>query len=426
MANHEQIEKRVTGIRSILDTRDTEDLLEIWTDNDRKAWTDEAFIAIQAILMDRLGEVPPQPQQYQPADFADDPELVLQAARYLKQATHYLDLGKFQQAIFACDSAIRKAPHLATVYDVLGLCYDGLGQLEDAMLAYREAVRLDPDFEEAQEHLREAELEIEQAAQIAPAQEHLDQAVLYAGEGELDDALRECELAVQLAPFLADAQNYRGMILEELERLDDAIDAYQTAVQLVPEFAAARENLCCARLKWEAALFHQISIEAPEPAAEEGAAQLTGNEIIEMSWDDLPEMDGTFERYSGGLPPLFLDEKTLILSGWPGYRTRPGRSGYDPLDNEFELAHMEGVILRLLFTGKFRSHNPFTLFLMFFWGCLGCLSLVFTLAEALNGQPRALFFNIFFAPHIAIGAALLWNASLSLLDREADENLNDS
>jgi tetratricopeptide (TPR) repeat protein len=293
--------------------------------------------------------------------------------------------------------------------------------LQDGLAAYREAVRLDPDFEEAQEHLREAELEIEQVAQIAPAREHLNQAVLYADEDQPEDALRECDLAIQLAPFLAGAQNYRGMILEELEQLDDAIDAYHLAVQLDPEFKAARENLCCARLKWQAELFHVLS----QKNIEEAAIQLSGEEIFEMSLDDLPELDETFERYSGGLPPLFLDEITMVLSGWPGHRTLPGRSGYDPLDSEFELAHMEGIILRQLIIGKFRTRNPLDLLLMGFWGCLGCLSIFFTLAEALNGQPRALFFNIFFIPHIAIGAALLWNAALSLLHWGEIENPND-
>ncbi|MEJ2597038.1 MAG: hypothetical protein P8Z00_01820 [Anaerolineales bacterium] len=40
-----------------------------------------------------------------------------------------------------------------------------------------------------------------------------------------------------------------------------------------------------------------------------------------------------------------IDEKTLTLRGWPGDRTRLGRSGYAPLDTEFELAHMGGVVL---------------------------------------------------------------------------------
>lgn len=399
-------EKRVAEIRRILEARETEDLLEFWVANDREEWTDEAFIAIQSIFQDRLGEIPPQTPRYQPVDLLDKSDLVLRATRYLERAAEYLDLGEYDKAMRACESAIRIAPHLATAYNYLGLSYDGLGELEDAIGAYREAVRLDPNFGEAREHLREAEVELEQVSQFDPAMEHLDQAVAYVDEGELEDALRECDLAIQLAPFLAVAQNYRGMILEQLEQLDEAIDAYHAAVQLDPEFYAARENLGCARIKWEEALFRQ-------PMQEDLN--------LEISPDDVQELDETLERYSGRLPAFYLDEKAFILRGWPGNRTRPGRSGYDPLDTEFEMAHMGGVILRLLFTSRFRTRNPIYLFLMFFSGCIGCLSLLFTLAEAFNGHPRALFFNVIFTPYIVVGAALLWNAFLSLLDWEPDE-----
>jgi len=37
--------------------------------------------------------------------------------------------------------------------------------------------------------------------------------------------------------------------------------------------------------------------------------------------------------------------KAILLRGWPGYRTRPARSGYDPLDADFEEAqHERGFI----------------------------------------------------------------------------------
>jgi len=35
-----------------------------------------------------------------------------------------------------------------------------------------------------------------------------------------------------------------------------------------------------------------------------------------------------------------MDEKSFFLVGWAGYRTRQGRSGYDPLDRDFEFAHV--------------------------------------------------------------------------------------
>lgn len=43
-----------------MELKETKELLEIWSNNDRLEWSDEAFEAIHAILLERLGEVPSQ------------------------------------------------------------------------------------------------------------------------------------------------------------------------------------------------------------------------------------------------------------------------------------------------------------------------------------------------------------------------------
>jgi hypothetical protein len=54
-------------IYSNLQLKDTEELLEIWTQNDREAWTDEAFDVIRELLAERLGELPKQNQVVYPS-----------------------------------------------------------------------------------------------------------------------------------------------------------------------------------------------------------------------------------------------------------------------------------------------------------------------------------------------------------------------
>jgi hypothetical protein len=46
--------------------------------------------------------------------------------------------------------------------------------------------------------------------------------------------------------------------------------------------------------------------------------------------------------------------KGTLTVGQPGYRTRPGRSGYDPLETNLEAAHIVGVLLRKLLRGVLR------------------------------------------------------------------------
>jgi hypothetical protein len=40
--------------------KETDELLEIWSENDRLEWSDDVFTAIYSILLERLGNVPPQ------------------------------------------------------------------------------------------------------------------------------------------------------------------------------------------------------------------------------------------------------------------------------------------------------------------------------------------------------------------------------
>lgn len=49
------------------------------------------------------------------------------------------------------------------------------------------------------------------------------------------------------------------------------------------------------------------------------------------------------------------------IPGWPGYRTRPGRTGLDYIDTNTELSHMEGVFVRNLLDGKLKTTDPYRL-----------------------------------------------------------------
>jgi len=72
------------------------------------------------------------------------------------------------------------------------------------------------------------------------------------------------------------------------------------------------------------------------------------------------------------------------LPGWPGYRTRDGRSGYDPIDTRTEAAHTAGTIIQRLFTGEVRK--PIYLFLLGILGMILITPLVLAIAEIRNGN----------------------------------------
>ena len=65
----------------------------------------------------------------------------------------------------------------------------------------------------------------------------------YLENNELNKALTDCELAIQMKPDLAIAYNYLGEIYVEMGQLENAITNYQRAIQLDPELKDAWDNM---------------------------------------------------------------------------------------------------------------------------------------------------------------------------------------
>ena len=70
------------------------------------------------------------------------------------------------------------------------------------------------------------------------------------------------------------------------------------------------------------------------------------------------------------------------MPGEPGYRTRAGRSGLDPIDTRAEAAHTAGTILQQLFTG--RTRNPVHLIVLGIFGLVLLAPLILAISELMN------------------------------------------
>jgi hypothetical protein len=108
-----------------------------------------------------------------------------------------------------------------------------------------------------------------------------------------------------------------------------------------------------------------------------------------------------------------IQGKMATVQGWPGFRNRIGRLGTDPLDTDFELAHMEGVIVRKLIDRQVFTTNPFYLFFMALWGIILVAPLVVSIIETIQGRPMIIV-NILYLPHELIGVGLIINVIKSL------------
>ena len=62
-------------------------------------------------------------------------------------------------------------------------------------------------------------------------------------QGQLDEAVASCRLALELKPDYADAHSNLGIAMHEQGKLDEAVACYRRALQLKPDFADAHGDL---------------------------------------------------------------------------------------------------------------------------------------------------------------------------------------
>lgn len=379
-----------------LAAKDTDELLDIWKKGDPAEWEAGVFDIVKELLKERLGRVPTQ-------------SVETRVAQVLAKVDEYLEADELDAALRQCVSAIRLEPNLASAYNYRGQVREEMGQLELAIADYRKAAELDPEWPEPWTNMWIVEKELEGRYAESSAKEHLEEACTYAWTNEPEAALQECELALPDLPRIARAYTDVGDVFSELYQLETAWGWYREALRLNPRFRAAQENM------------HKVVQELKEEQFRRAASQRPG--ALEEARNTIPEpwqLEATEE-----LQPVpewvYMDEASYLLAGWPGHRTRQGRSGYDPLDTDFENAHMEGVMLRMLFTLKFRTRNPIYLFFMMCVAALFCLPVPMAALTMLDGDvPFGLGVLAASGPYWLGGIAIWANVIASLSLKEWD------
>jgi tetratricopeptide (TPR) repeat protein len=335
----------------------------------------------------------------------------------LAQAMLLLDQGKPEQALKLAEKVAPGMPDLAINHYYLGVIYDESDQMEPALASLQKAIQLDPGLKDAMDLLECVEDELGADFEGSDARQHLALACEYVDADEPENALKECDLAEKDLPNIAIAWNYLGLIYQGSEKMDLAIEAYLKAIQLDPRFYPARTNLANARVLLEEEQYRLIA---------EGS-DIAEKDLIspDIDPDTVPEYEG-----NDGLAPqwLYLSEPAYLLRGWAGHRNRQGRIGLDPLDTDFEEAHIEGTIIRKAISLKLRTKNPFYLVMMAFFASIYSVplcSLPFLFIDIIQGE-RASILTIAILGLLGIFGLILWVNILASLftpkSREASEN----
>jgi serine/threonine-protein kinase len=163
--------------------------------------------------------------------------------------------GDWQLAILADQLAIGIDPNVSRYHFDLGVSFEQLRQLDDAIASYERAIALDPkdaryhgslasalrkhgDLEEAIASYREAlELDPKNVAGWGFLSRSL------AENGEIDDAIDAARKAVELDPKNAFSQYNLGWYAQQKQHWDEAVDCYRKALEADPNRAEAHCNL---------------------------------------------------------------------------------------------------------------------------------------------------------------------------------------
>jgi tetratricopeptide (TPR) repeat protein len=167
----------------------------------------------------------------------------------------YDKLGRYQNAIEAYKQAIRIKPDFAQANSNLGVTYGKLGRYQDEIESCKQAIRIKPDFAEAHNNLGFAygslnryQDEIEsckQAIRIKPdyAEAYYNLGFAYANLGRYQDAVGAYKQAIRIKPDYAEAYCGLGFVYANLGRSQEGIESCKQAIRIKPDFVLAHYNL---------------------------------------------------------------------------------------------------------------------------------------------------------------------------------------
>jgi tetratricopeptide (TPR) repeat protein len=133
--------------------------------------------------------------------------------------------GELEAAIHAYQEALRIWPKSATAHVNLGAALAGQGKFEEAISHYSEALRLKPDYA---------------LARINWSKALNNMGVAMAQHERMDEAINYFNQALRIDPESVDGHFNLGITLARLNRVDEAAEQFALVLRLTPDSAEAR------------------------------------------------------------------------------------------------------------------------------------------------------------------------------------------
>ncbi|MEW6109635.1 MAG: tetratricopeptide repeat protein [Nitrospirota bacterium] len=192
---------------------------------------------------------------------------------YYRIGLSYSIHGNHEKAIIFFDKALMMKP-TAEIYQSLGSSHNSLRQYEKAVEAYKEAIRLKPDFVEAHEGLGSAysDLQLYEKAieaykkvlEFKPDDEIMEMAyeslaLIYEKTGQDEKAIEVYKEIIKLIPNDAGLYESLGLAYSSLKEYEKAVSIFKEAIKLKPDDAGLYHDL---GLSFSLQKKHEEAIEA--------------------------------------------------------------------------------------------------------------------------------------------------------------------
>ncbi len=253
------------------------------------------------------------------------------AAAHFNRGVALANQGKLDEAIAAYREAIRLNPDIAEAHVNLGFLLNQQGKFDESIAENRIAIRLKPDFVTAhnnlgfalavQGKLDEAIAAYREAIRLDPnlLAAHMNLGSALNQQGKLDEAIAEYRTAIRLKPDLAIVHGNLGSTLFAQGKVNEAIAAYRKAIQLARQTLPADSP----QLAGTVAQFGLTLLEQKQWAEAEPVLR----ECLDIRTKTQPNLWTTFNAQSmlGGVllgQKKYAEAKPLLLAGYQGMKER--------------------------------------------------------------------------------------------------------
>jgi len=181
-------------------------------------------------------------------NYLNSPPNDFTSSNFINISLELIGKGDNLNAIVACERAIEKDPNNAIAYNNLCIAYNNLFMYDEAELACKKSLELNPQFQLAKNNydftlMRKSD----KTAPKATAENYINLGFSYINIGKFEKSVDLSEKALKLTPNNPTIYNNLCVAYNGLQVWDKAIVAAEQAIKIAPDFQLAKNNLAWAK-----------------------------------------------------------------------------------------------------------------------------------------------------------------------------------